>query len=96
LSTIKNYEILRFVRDLNINTSLRQQFRSEPLKVIEKYNLSEEQKEALISKDYIKLYKMGVHPLTLFNLSHIIEKNPDIFREKVVPELKLDKTPADG
>jgi hypothetical protein len=58
--------------------------------------LSDEQKEALINKDYIKLYKLGVHPLILFNICHIVEGNPDVFREQVVPKLKLDKTPTDG
>jgi hypothetical protein len=95
-SILKNYEIMRFVRDLHKNASLRKQLRSEPLKVIEKYKLSDEQKEALINKDYLKLYKLGVHPLILFNICHIVEGNPDVFREQVVPKLKLDKTPTDG
>ncbi|MCS7136806.1 MAG: hypothetical protein NZ941_00375 [Candidatus Caldarchaeum sp.] len=75
------------VKDLHENSQLREEFRRDPLPVLRRYGIPEQLCEAVASKDYVRLYRMGVHPLVMFNISHIFEKNPDKYRSEVVPRL---------
>jgi len=94
-SFLRNYPIYRLVRDLHKDSVLRERFGHESQTVIKDYRLTPEQSEAIINRDYPKLYRLGVHPLILFNLWHIIERNPDVFRQQIVPKLGLDEYPSD-
>lgn len=63
-----------------MNSELRRQFSSDSRKVISQYGLSEEEAEALMSKDVKKLWNMGVNGVLLFYLFWVHEGV--IFRPK--------------
>ncbi|MEM0383292.1 MAG: hypothetical protein QXV27_00400 [Candidatus Caldarchaeum sp.] len=94
---VKHFNLYRLVKDMHNDDSLREEFRKNPGSVLKKYMVPEEVAQAVVSKDYVRLYMMGISPLTLFNISHIVEKNPDKYRLEIVPQLpQSDEPPAEG
>jgi hypothetical protein len=66
------YQVQKFLYEVNQNPERRADYRADAAKFAERFELSEEEKAALLSVDIRRLYQFGVHPLLLrpFTLLH--------------------------
>jgi hypothetical protein len=70
------YALQKLIREINRDPDLRAKFFSTPEHVMSQYDLSEEEKSALLTRDYAGLYRLGVHGLLLrpFSLLHSVSE----------------------
>jgi len=59
------YALNKLLREVNRNPQTREQFFSNAEDVAKHYDLSEDERDALLRKDVGALYRMGVHGLIL-------------------------------
>ncbi len=59
------YSLQKLIRDINRNPACRETYSTEPQRLIENYDLSAEERAALLELNIGKLYAMGVHALLL-------------------------------
>jgi hypothetical protein len=66
------YALQKAIRDINRKPDVRASFLATPEEALRSYSLSDEERQALVSRDYTQLYRMGVHGLLLrpFSLLH--------------------------
>jgi len=76
------YLLSKLIHTLYREEKLRSQFRREPEKVILTFGLSKSEADLIMSRDYLGLYAMGLHPILLY---HLVEINGD--REKFIKEV---------
>lgn len=60
------------VQDLKADRELRERFRSDEASVLDRYDLAPEERAAIESRDFKRLYTLGVHPYSLGQLSRLI------------------------
>lgn len=60
------------IQDLKADRELREQFRSDPSPVLDRYDLKPEERRALEERDFKALYVLGVHPYSLSQLARLI------------------------
>lgn len=80
------YEAGKLIHDIFVDESLRTEFRSDPNRVFSKYKLTNEEKEAIVKRDYIALYASGIHPVLLFHFAQTVDVR-DNFMKEVIPKL---------
>ncbi len=59
------YALQKLIRDINRKPDTRARFCSAPQELAAAYDLSDEERGALLSRDYGVLYRLGVHGLLL-------------------------------
>lgn len=59
------YTLQKLIRDVNLKPHTRARFFSEPQELAAAYDLSDEERRALLNRDYGALYHLGVHGLLL-------------------------------
>ena len=59
------YQVNKLLRDINCSAALAQRCRTEPEAVLQQYDLTGEEQEALRNWQVRKLYDMGANPLLL-------------------------------
>ncbi len=59
------YQVNKLLRDINRSAELAQRCRTEPEVVLQQYELTPEEREAIKSWQVRKLYDMGANPLLL-------------------------------
>ena len=59
------YTLQKAIRNINRRPEARAEFESEPESFASRYDLSGEEKTALLARDYGALYRLGVHGLLL-------------------------------
>jgi hypothetical protein len=66
------YVLQKLIRDVNRKPACREAYFQSPQKFAEGYELTDEEREALLKLDVHKLYEMGVHGLLLrpFTIMH--------------------------
>ncbi|MFQ5682923.1 MAG: hypothetical protein ACE5HC_06585 [Candidatus Binatia bacterium] len=66
------YQLQKFIHHVNRDAEQRDQFRQEPTTFLSHYDLTDDEKKAVLEVDTRKLYRLGVHPLLLrpFTLFH--------------------------
>ena len=66
------YQVQKLIYHVNRDPSHRERFRQDPATFVAGYELTEEEKSAVLNVDVRKLYTLGVHSLLLrpFTLSH--------------------------
>ena len=72
------YQIQKLIQTVNRDEKLRDKFRKSKNKLIKEFDLTIEEREALLELNIQALYKMGVHPLLLrpFTIIHGVSE-PD-------------------
>ncbi|MHA2787694.1 hypothetical protein ACXZ66_00875 [Corynebacterium sp. S7] len=63
------------VQDLKWDAKLREQFADEQDKVLDKYELSPEERKAIKEKDFHTLYQLGLHPYLGAQFARILFSN---------------------
>jgi Aromatic-ring-opening dioxygenase LigAB, LigA subunit len=71
-----SYALQKLIREINRNPHVRKQFFEAPEEAVAQYPLSEDEKSALIGRDYGRLYRLGVHGLLLrpFSILHSVSE----------------------
>lgn len=69
---VSSYEVQKMIRDINRDPKLRQDFFADADAVAQRYDLTEDEKTNIRTRDYGALYALGVHGLLLrpFSLLH--------------------------
>ena len=85
------YALQKLIREINRDPDLRAKFSSTPEQVMSQYDLSEEEKTALLKRDYGELYRLGVHGLMLrpFSLLHSVSEKDYLNAIREVREQKV-------
>lgn len=75
------YSLQKLIREINRDPSMRERFMEAPDSVVAEWDLTEEERTALVVRDYGVLYRLGVHGLLLrpFSIIHQIAE-PDYLR----------------
>jgi hypothetical protein len=66
------YQLQKLLYEVNRSPERREEYRRDPAAFASRYELSDEEREALLKLDIRRLYLFGVHPLLLrpFTLLH--------------------------
>jgi hypothetical protein len=59
------YALQKTIREINRNHEMRQRFIAAPQDALVDFDLTSEERDALVSRDYRALYRLGVHGLIL-------------------------------
>ena len=75
------YALNKILREVNRNPQARERFMQDAAAIVADYDLTEEERAAVIARDVGKLYKLGAHGLILrpFTLIHQMSE-PDYLR----------------
>ncbi|MGW0810905.1 extradiol ring-cleavage dioxygenase [Nonomuraea sp. NPDC002799] len=60
------------VQDLKWNDELRTRFEASEAAVLAEYPLTEEEREAIRTRDFRRLYELGLHPYLLSQLARLL------------------------
>lgn len=59
------------VQDLKWDAGLRERFSADLPGILDEYDLTDPERDALVSQDYGALYRLGVHPYLLSQLARL-------------------------
>ena len=59
------YQVAKFLYHFNRHGETRARFAADPDATLGEYDLSEDERAALVGQDFRKLYSFGIHPLLL-------------------------------
>ena len=97
---MSKYLMNKFIHHVNMNESAEHAYKQQPRAYLEKWGkgenlkLTAEEREALATKDYAKLYALGAHPFTLWSFTEAVWAH-EIPREQLVRDYK-EKTALIG
>jgi hypothetical protein len=81
------YELNRAIHHVYIDRDKAIAFRGGDNTVLEPFDLSDEERDALSNRDFPKLWALHTHPVLLFHLSAVL--NPrEWYIENVVPKIQ--------
>ena len=87
----KGYNLNMFLMTLNKSVH-RNEFASNEKVYIDKFNVSEEQKQAVINRDYLQMLKLGANVYYTFKLVSHDRLQPQLMYGKMSdPELSLEE-----
>lgn len=71
---MSRYALQKAIREINRDTKTREAFFAAPEDTLERWPLNDEERRALVARDYGALYRLGVHGLLLrpFSLLHAV------------------------
>jgi hypothetical protein len=75
------YALQKLIREINRDPATRDEFFATPETVAARFDLSPDERSALVARDYGRLYAFGVHGLLLrpFSILHKVSE-PDYLR----------------
>ena len=96
---MSKYLMNKLIHLVNMNEDAENEYKTKPLEFVEKWEktqklkLEPEEREALATKDYGKLYALGAHPFTLWSFTEAVwvEEKP---REELVADYKSQAAKA--
>ncbi|MDP2601616.1 MAG: hypothetical protein Q8S00_03370 [Deltaproteobacteria bacterium] len=90
---MSKYLMNKLIHHVNMNEAAEKQYASAPQEFVEtwektqKLTFTPEEREALATKDYGKLYALGAHPFTLWSFTEAVWVH-EIPREELVKDYK--------
>ena len=96
---MSKYLMNKLIHLVNMNEAAEKEYKARPREFIERWEntqslrLEPEEREALATKDYGKLYALGAHPFTLWSFTEAVwvHERP---REELVADYKAKATKA--
>ena len=96
---MSKYLMNKLIHLVNMNKDAEKEYKATPREFVEKWEkvqklkLELEEREALATKDYGKLYALGAHPFTLWSFTEAVwvEEKP---REELVADYKSQAAKA--
>jgi hypothetical protein len=83
----------KIIHLVNMNQDAEKEYRTKPREFVDKWEktqklkLEPEEREALATKDYGKLYALGAHPFTLWSFTEAVWVH-EVPREQLVKDYK--------
>ena len=90
---MSKYLMNKFIHHVNMNEAAEKEYKTTPRAYVEKWENSEklkfaaDEREALCSRDYGKLYALGAHPFTLWSFTEAVWSH-EVGREELVKDYK--------
>jgi hypothetical protein len=81
------YELNKAVHHLYIDRDSALAFRAGDISVLDRFNLTAEEREAVLAHDFVALWRMHVHPVLLFHLAAVLYPR-EWYVKNVAPRLK--------
>ena len=96
---MSKYLMNKLIHLVNMNEDAEKEYKATPREFVEKWEkvqtlkLEPEEREALATKDYGKLYALGAHPFTLWSFTEAVwvEEKP---RDELVADYKSQAAKA--
>ena len=90
---MSKYLVNKFIHHVNMKESAEKEYKGNPAAFVEKWEIGEklkltaEEREALCTRDYGRLYALGAHPFTLWSFTEAVwaHEKP---REELVKDYK--------
>lgn len=84
---MSSYDLNRAIHTIYIHRDNTMAFRAGDFAVLDRFDLTAEERTALTGRDFPKLWALHVHPVLLFHLSAVL--NPrEWYIENVVPKIQ--------
>jgi len=81
------YELNRAIHHVYVDRAKTMAFREGDISVLAPFDLTDDERNALINRDFPKLWALHTHPVLLFHLSAVL--NPrEWYIENVVPKIQ--------
>ncbi|HWO42052.1 MAG TPA: hypothetical protein VNO43_09640 [Candidatus Eisenbacteria bacterium] len=96
---MSKYLMNKFIHHVNMNEAAEKEYKRNPRAYLEqwerkeKLKLTAEEREALATRDYGKLYALGAHPFTLWSFTEAVWGD-EIPREELVKDYKAKAAQA--
>jgi hypothetical protein len=90
---VSKYLMNKLIHHVNMNEAAEKEYASTPREFVEKWEKTQklefapEEREALATKDYGKLYALGAHPFTLWSFTEAVWVQ-EIPRDELVKDYK--------
>ena len=84
---MSDYELNRAIHHIYTHRDLTMAFRDGNYAELDNYKLTGEERKALSTRDFPKLWALHVHPVLLFHLSAVLNSR-EWYLENVVPHIK--------
>lgn len=90
---MSKYLMNKLIHEVNMNEAAESAYRTDPRGFVERWEKSQkleftpEEREALATKDYGKLYALGAHPFTLWSFTEAVWSH-EVGREDLVKDYK--------
>lgn len=81
------HAVERLLHELNRDPVRAARFRDDPLSELESRDLTTEERDMMVARDVLALYRHGVHPLLLAPASRFFGLNQDEFRAALAPAI---------
>ena len=96
---MSKYLMNKLIHQVNMDKAAEREYASNPRAFVDKWETGQklkfttEEREALATKDYGKLYALGAHPFTLWSFTEAVWIH-DKSREELVADYKAKATQA--
>ena len=96
---MSKYLMNKLIHLVNMNQGAEEQYTTHPREFVDKWEktqklkLESEEREALATKDYGKLYELGAHPFTLWSFTEAVWAHKMV-REDLVADYKAKAAKA--
>ena len=90
---MSKYLTNKFIHHVNMSEAAENEYKRDPRAYVaewekgEKLKLTDEEREALATRDYGQLYALGAHPFTLWSFTEAVWV-PEVPREELVKDYK--------
>ena len=90
---MSKYLMNKLIHHINMNEAAEKEYKMRPREFVkrweqeQKLNFTAEEREALATKDYGKLYALGAHPFTLWSFTEAVWAH-EVPREELVEDYK--------
>ena len=81
---MSKYVMNKFIHHVNMNEAAENEYKRNPRAYVEKWEqgqklkLAADERDALATKDYGKLYTLGAHPFTLWSFTEAVWKAKEV------------------
>ncbi len=77
------YQVQRLFFDIHNSLALRKNYLANPEEIAKSYDLSDFERNAILSKNIASLYRMGVNPWLLFQFAHMVGIRNDEYLKQI-------------
>ena len=84
---LSTYPLNKAIHRLYIDRASALAFKNGDLSVLDEFDLTEEEREAVVNHDFVALWRMHVHPVLLFHLAAVLYPR-EWYVNNVAPRLK--------
>ena len=84
---MSSYELNKAIHQIYVDRDRTMAFRDGDYAMLERFDLTEDERAALVERDFPRLWAMDVHPVLLFHFSAVLNPREWYVRE-VVPKIQ--------